>query len=95
MELETKRLTLIPLTARRLELLLTDLTALEQELSLRYEGEPLTGPLRSIFAGQIALCRAYPEQLLWHTFWLLAHRRKRLVVGAADFKAPPIAGRAT
>ena len=35
MELETKRLTLIPLTARRLELWLTDLPALEQELGLR------------------------------------------------------------
>ena len=91
MELETKRLTLIPLTARRLELWLTDLPALEQELGLRYVGEPLTGPLRSIFAGQLAPCRAHPEQLLWHTVWLLAHRGKRLVVGAADFKAPPCA----
>lgn len=89
MTLETERLTLRPLCAPLLKLWLTNLPALERRLACRYEGEALNEPLRSIFAGQLARCRADPEHLLWHTFWLLEHRQKRLIVGAADFKAPP------
>ena len=89
MQLETQRLILLPLTAAQLEQWVNDLPALEQALGCRYEGEPIDGFFGKIVAGQIAPCKAHPDQLLYHTFWLILLKESRVAVGAADFKAPP------
>lgn len=89
MTLETDRLTLIPLTARQLELWTADIHALERELDCTYRGDPMEGAFLGIVKGQPQKTKADEKNYRFHSFWLLLRREDRVVLGAADFKAPP------
>ncbi len=93
MVVETKRLTLLPLSARQLKLWLDDTAALERELTCVYQAEPLEGFFREIVRGQVAVVENDPSGFMWHTFWLLLRQSDRVVVGSADFKDAPGAAR--
>lgn len=84
--LETRRLTLIPLDARRLELWHRDTTALEEELGCVYDAEPPEGPFLVIIKGQLEIIKNNSGSWLWNTFWLLRDRESAVIVGAACFK---------
>ena len=89
MTLQTDRLTLLPLSAHRLELWASDIPALEKELHCVYNAEPMEGVFREIVKGQIDICKRDEQNLLYHTFWLLILKSGPAVVGSADFKHPP------
>lgn len=89
MTIQTKRLELIPLTARQLALWAEELPALEKELGITYEAEPLVGAFLDIVWGQVTMTQQDEDNYLYHTFWLLVRGEDRVVVGSADFKAPP------
>lgn len=89
MTLETERLVLYPLDARQLALWTDDLPALERELGCVYKAEPMEGFFLDIVKGQLAKALADPENFIWLTFWLIVRKSDRVVVGSADFKAPP------
>lgn len=89
MMIETERLQLLPLTARQLNLWLYDLRALEAELEVSYEAEPLDGIFRDIVAGQYEKTAADEAHGVYHTFWFLIRRADRVIVGSADFKDVP------
>lgn len=83
--LETRRLTLIPLGTRRLELWYRDIPALEKELDCVYRAEPPQGYFIAIIKGQLEIMRNNQRNWLWHTFWLLRDRESAVIVGAACF----------
>lgn len=89
MKLETERLELLPLTPPQLRMWLEDLPALERMLCCTYRAEPIDGIFRNIISEQAAIAEQEPEQYLWHSFWFLIRKSDRVVVGSADFKAPP------
>lgn len=89
MMLETKRLQLVPLTARQLRLWLHDSGALMEELAASYEAEPLNGIFREIVAGQLEKTAADEAHYVYHTFWFLIRKEDRTIVGSADFKDVP------
>lgn len=84
--LETRRLTLIPLDARRLELWYRDTAALEAELGCVYDAEPPEGPFLVIIKEQLKIIKKNRGSWLWNTFWLLLDREGAVIVGAACFK---------
>lgn len=89
MTLETERLILYPLDASQLALWTEDLPSLERELGCVYKAEPLEGFFLDILKGQLVKAQADPENFIWLTFWLIVRKSDRVVVGSADFKAPP------
>lgn len=89
MRLETERLELVPLTLAQLKLWVNDMIALEKELNCFYEAEPMEGFFLGIVKGQIKILEQDPDNFVWHSFWLMIRKSDRVVVGSADFKAPP------
>lgn len=89
MTIGTERLELILLTPAQLRLWTCDLAALEKELGCSYRAEPIEGPFRQVVEMQRAAAEKDPGRLLWHSFFFLVRKSDRVVVGSADFKAPP------
>ncbi|MBV7392510.1 GNAT family N-acetyltransferase [Enterococcus alishanensis] len=89
MMLETKRLYLIPLTAKQLELWINDLPRLEKDLNCQYFAEPLQGFFLEIVAEQLKKTKKDEKNYLYHTFWFLIRKSDNVVVGLADFKDIP------
>jgi RimJ/RimL family protein N-acetyltransferase len=89
MTVETDRLILIPLTVRQLDLWLNDIPALEAELNCQYRGEPLEGVFLDIVKGQLSAAENDADNYIYHSFWFIVRRKDAVVVGSADFKAPP------
>lgn len=89
MIIETERLQLIPLLPQQLRAWIEDRPALERELNMTYQAEPLEGIFLEIVKGQLAVTEAHPEDYLWHSFWLIVRKSDRVVVGSADFKDVP------
>lgn len=87
--LQTRRLTLIPLTARQLSLWCDDISALEAELDCSYQATPMTGFFQEIVRAQLIATQADSGNYCWHSFWLLLRKSDRVVVGSADFKDVP------
>lgn len=87
--LTTERLFLYPLNPAELRLWIDNIPGLEKELDCRYRAEPMEGPFLEIVRGQAEIVDGDPENYLFHSFWLLIRREDRVVVGSADFKAPP------
>lgn len=87
--IETKRLLLIPLDERQLELLYNGLPRLELELGCDYRAEPLEEPFLSVVKQQMETMKRDFDNYLWHTFWLLKDKRSKIIVGAAVFKGAP------
>lgn len=86
---ETERLELIPLEAEQLRLLTDDLPTLERELRFKYAAEPLEGHFLDIVKAQQKITAEDPENFCFHSFWMIVRKSDRVVVGSADFKAPP------
>lgn len=94
MELETPRLTLIPLEPGALRLWTEDTAAFEAALALKYEAEEMTGGFLEIVKGQLDKASAAGKNAVYETFWLLVLKAPvphvlRLAVGSACFKGPP------
>lgn len=87
--LETEQLILRALTPDQLEKWVSDLPALEKELDCSYRADPVTGFFRDILASQAQAAARDPERYVWHSFFWMIRKTDRLVVGSADFKAPP------
>lgn len=102
MTLDTERLSLVLLDARRYRLWLENLPALEAELGCRYDGEDpnfswtetvngetVTECYRDVLRAQLAVVEDDPVNAAWRSFWWIVRKSDRAVVGSADFKAPP------
>lgn len=89
MIIETDRLYLIPLTSQQLRLWVEDIPSLEDELNCIYRAEPMKGLFIDIVKGQIEITENDEANYLYHTFWFLARKSDRVVVGSADFKDVP------
>jgi len=89
MQLETKRLYLIPLTAKQLQLWVENIPALEKELNCNYQAEPMEGIFLEIVKHQVKKTADDETNYLYHTFWFLVRKTDRIVVGSADFKDVP------
>ena len=93
MRLETKRLTIYPLSADELALWLDSPETLEGRLNISYDAETVDDWFRKIIAAQIGKTSSDPENFFYHTFWWIIENETRRVVGSCDFKAPPENGR--
>ena len=89
MNIDKKRLYLIPLTVGQLRKLTEDINALEKELNCTYKAEPMEGFFLDIVKGQLAITEKDPENYVWHSFWLIIRKSDNVVVGSADFKDIP------
>lgn len=89
MQLETKRLFLVPLTAKQIRLWIKDILSLEKDLSCSYQAEPITGELLKFIISQAKKMAIDENNYLYHTFWFLVKKSDRVVIGSADFKNLP------
>lgn len=87
--IETKRLLLVPLTARQLRQWVSELPALEKALDCQYDAEPTDGFFGEIIRSQAEKAENDCAHYLWHTFWFLIRKSDRRVVGSMDFKDVP------
>lgn len=92
MQLETKRLLLLPLDEVQIKNWTENIPALEQALCCTYDGETMEGVFLQIVREQAQKVQNDRGNWLFHTFWLLLRKEDRTVIGAADFKAPPDKG---
>lgn len=89
MIIETNRLQLVPLTPGNINLWISDIKKLEEELNCKYIAEPMEGFFKEIVKGQAKITNEDPENYLWHSFWFLIRKNDRVVVGSLDFKDVP------
>ena len=89
MKLETKRLTILPLTPAQLALWTDRIPQLEKELDCSYQAEPMEGIFKEIVSSQLLACKKNPAHYMWYTFWFLIRKSDRTVVGSASFKDIP------
>lgn len=89
MKLTTERLELVPLTLTQMEHWIYDLHTLEKELVCSYQGDEVTGFFADIIKGQLDVIKGDPKNYFWHSFWFMLRKSDRVVIGSADFKAPP------
>lgn len=89
MILKTKRLTLIPLSLRQLELWIFDNSKLEKELNCIYCAEPMTGFFYDIVKGQLSIANKDKKNILFYTFWFIMLNENRTIIGLVDFKDIP------
>jgi predicted acetyltransferase len=89
MIIETNRLQLVPLTPGNINLWISDIKKLEEELNCKYMAEPMEGLFKEIVKGQAKITNEDPENYLWHSFWFLIRKNDRVVVGSLDFKDVP------
>jgi RimJ/RimL family protein N-acetyltransferase len=89
MKIKTNRLILYPLNPEQLKKLIEDVNILEEELNIKYKGEPVEGIFGEIMRNQLARCNNDRENYLWNSFWLLILKKDRVVVGSIGFKGKP------
>ncbi len=89
MNLETRRLKLVPLTTKQLKLWLESIPHLTDELECIYPGDMLEGKLQEAVAAQLKMAMEDEENSQWHTFWFLLRKADKMFIGAADFKGAP------
>ncbi|WP_104804641.1 GNAT family N-acetyltransferase [Blautia marasmi] len=92
MNIDTKRLRIIPLTPHQLALWINDMPQLENELGCSYQAEPMDGIFKEIVSAQLAACEKDTENYIWHSFWFIIRNSDRAVVGSACFKNIPDTG---
>lgn len=91
--LESKRLCLIPLTAKQLRLWYEDISTLEEELSVSYQDELPEGVFKEIVESQRQKMLLDVENWLFHTFWLIVRKSDKAVIGSIDFISSESNGR--
>lgn len=88
--IETRRLTLLPLTLDQLRLHVADGRQLEQMLGLRTGHRKVEEPLLSIIAHfTVPRLKDPAYDPLYHTIWIAIDRERQLVVADAKFKGEP------
>ncbi len=87
--IESKRLKLVPLKAKQLELLVNDITAFERDFNYPYRGQSLLGELHEVFKNQISIIEQKGEDYMWCTFWMMIHKKEKIIVGSLSFKDTP------
>lgn len=89
MIIETKRLNIVALTPKQLELWTNDMVQLEKKMSCTYDAEPMEEIFKEIVCGQLEKVKNDPENYLWHTFWFIIRKEDNHVIGSIDFKDIP------
>ena len=89
MNLYTERLLLRALTPAQLRSWAEDVHALAEQLDCVYRAEPVEDLFRDIILKQAEAAEKDAARYVWHSFFWLIRKTDRVVVGSADFKAPP------
>ena len=88
-KIETRRLDLLALAPRQLELLAIDLPSLEKELHCSYQAEPMKVLLKKTAEGQRRQMEQDLPHYLWYTFWLMQRKTDQVIVGSVTFRETP------
>jgi RimJ/RimL family protein N-acetyltransferase len=90
MEISTKRLRLIPLTADQLRRYIPAPEELEQELGFKVSRDIVTDRLRRAIAMKLAkMEQAAPFEHDWYTYWLIVVKNGAYGAGLIGFKGVP------
>jgi len=88
--IQTQRLNLIPLTPDQLQLFLTDLHQLEDDVGFAIDRDNDNETVRRAINIKISkMTNADPAQHAWLTYWLIVFADKSMGVGMAGFKGIP------
>ncbi|KOS62828.1 GNAT family N-acetyltransferase [Lysinibacillus agricola] len=88
-ELSTKRLRLIPLNAKYLELLINEEKTLEIELSVSSKETFLDEELRQALKFRLSKVLEDEENYIWYTNWVIVSKEKNSIVGGIMLKGQP------
>ncbi|KOP78895.1 alanine acetyltransferase [Lysinibacillus sp. FJAT-14745] len=88
-ELSTKRLRLIPLNAKNLDLLINEEKTLEIELSVSSKAVFLDEELRQALKFRLSKVLEEEENYIWYTNWLIVSIEKNCIVGGIMLKGLP------
>jgi ribosomal-protein-alanine N-acetyltransferase len=88
MKIETERIMIIPLSHRQLELYLIS-NALERELDLLENQRKPSEKLAAKIAGLLPKMADPDNDYLFHTFWIIIDKTKRVMVADLCFKGQP------
>ncbi|MFJ6207554.1 GNAT family N-acetyltransferase [Lysinibacillus sp. NPDC092081] len=88
-ELSTKRLKLIPLNAKYLDLLINDEQSLEIELSVSSKEVFLDEELRQALKFRLSKVLENEENYIWYTNWLIVSKEENCIVGGIMLKGLP------
>lgn len=89
MIIKTERLILHLLNPEQLKKLIENVNILEEELNIKYKGEPVEGIFKEIMSNQLQICKKDKENYLWNSFWIIIREEDRVVVGSIGFKGKP------
>ena len=87
--INTIRLTLVPLTLDQLNAWLEDGSAIDRELVCHYRGEKLQNDFEKNVRSQCEAISKDAANWLWHTLWLVLRNEDRLVIGTFNFNGAP------
>ncbi|MBG9456602.1 alanine acetyltransferase [Lysinibacillus sphaericus] len=88
-ELSTKRLRVIPLNAKYLELLINEEKTLEIELSVSSNEVFLDEELRQALKFRLSKVLEDEEDYIWYTNWVIVSKEKNCIVGGIMLKGLP------
>lgn len=88
-EISTKRLRLIPLNAKSLELLINEEKTLEIELSASSNEVFLDEELRQALMFRLSKVLEDQENYIWYTNWVIVSKEKNCIVGGIMLKGLP------
>ena len=89
--ISTERLELFPLTQTQLELGLSDLSKLEDELSMVIAQDFVTERVQRAIRMKVEKMRkAMPSIHAWYTYWLIVIKEEKVGAGMLGFKGYPI-----
>lgn len=89
MNLETKRLCIIPLTLYQFKLLLEGIDEVEKELGLVPSKVPLDENTQQAMESLYVEAQRHPNEYLWLTNWQIILKSENKTIGSADFKNLP------
>jgi len=89
LNINTPRLELLPLSLRQLEILLEDISSFELKTGYVYNGEPLIPPISTIFQNQADLLIKDPNNMIYHTVWMIARKKDKTILGSILSKDCP------
>lgn len=88
-EISTKRLRLIPLNAKCLELLINEEKTLKIELSVSSNEVFLDEELRQALMFRLSKVLEDQENYIWYTNWVIVSKEKNCIVGGIMLKGLP------
>lgn len=87
--LDTRRLTLLPLSVQQMRWQRDNFARLEQALGLAASGQRLEDEMRPIVSRAIGQMQRSPHHALWHCQWAAVFKVERRIVGGLGFKGAP------